>query len=78
MAFSKHLNLQIGQRIKAKVEDISPGGALIVGYEGRLVRLTNTTHRAIARGEVLDLQVVAISPLEFRFFQKSQSLNRLV
>lgn len=78
MANSKNLQLQRGQRIKARVEEVLGGDALIVGYQGNLVRILNSTGTKNEVGDILDLQVVGLQPLEFRFFHNFNGFNRVV
>ena len=78
MAQAEKFNLKRGQRIRARVEDVVSADVVIVSFQGKLVRVANTTANKIQRDDVLDLQVVGIQPLEFRFYVKTRAFERLV
>lgn len=78
MAQIEDFNLKRGQRIRAQVEEVISSEIVIVSFQGKLVRVANSTSNRINRGDVLDLQVVGIQPLEFRFFVRTNSFERMV
>ena len=78
MAFAQHLNLQAGQRIQVRVEELQDWGSLIVHYQGNLFRVMNTSGRVVSIGEILDLQVTSTNPVELRFYKRSAQFERVV
>jgi hypothetical protein len=59
-------DVKLGQTIKAKVDDILPGNELLINFHGDLIRVANETTKIIKRGQMIELIVTAIKPLQFR------------
>lgn len=64
------LNLFEGQRIVARVEDSLSSVDLIVGFQGHLLRVKNTSEQIFNKGDLLDLVVIRSHPLEFQLYTK--------
>jgi hypothetical protein len=62
------MKVREGERISAIVEEVLSRQDLIVGYDGALLRVMNTSNRMFKIGDKLDLVVVRTEPLELQFF----------
>ncbi len=77
MAFAE-LSLVRGARIKARVVELQADNELLVSYQGHFLRVKNHSDRNFHKDDVLNLQVVGTQPLEFKIFERSTSLDRVV
>lgn len=58
--------LQAGDRLKGQVEEILPGGDVIICFSGDLIRVHNETRRPLKVGESVVVTVAAVNPLRFQ------------
>lgn len=64
-------SLKKGQVLRAKVEDISSITGILLNFDGDLLRISNLTGSMIAKGQMIQLQVRSVDPLEFQVFSVS-------
>jgi hypothetical protein len=60
-------NLKLGDSISGRVEELLPGGDLLIAFSGDLLRVHNETRRPFKTGDRVTLIVKAIRPLRFQF-----------
>ncbi|MCB0393461.1 MAG: hypothetical protein KDD25_02815 [Bdellovibrionales bacterium] len=72
------LNLKLGQKVWATVEESISESGLIVNFNGDLVRVENQSHRTFRPGQRIQLDVYSIGPTKFRLVEtKRFNLGRL-
>ena len=60
------MKLQLGQILRGKVIEKLSESALIVSFDGTLLRVENQSRVRIEVGESVSLEIVEIDPLRFR------------
>ena len=65
-------DLQLGDQIKATVEEVLPEAALIVSVEGELFRVLNDTGLQLKSKDTLKMTVVNLNPTLFRLQKYDQ------
>lgn len=69
-------NLQIGQSIHGKVEELLPGDELLINFAGDLLRVHNETRRALCIGSSVTVVVKAVQPLRFQLVEERSEQKR--
>ncbi len=59
-------NLKLGEAVRVQVVDTLPGNELVITLDGDLIRVANESDREIYPGEMIELIVTALKPLQFR------------
>ncbi|GIL16795.1 MAG: hypothetical protein BroJett040_05460 [Oligoflexia bacterium] len=73
------IKLQLGERVRATVEDVSSNDDMIVSVHGQLIRVHNSSSQNLKKGDQLDLVVVGVNPYEFKLYSAyKQKFNRIV
>ena len=67
------LQLRKGQKIFVRVSDVLSLHAVIVEYQGQLLRVVNETGDHLMKGQALTLEVTNESPLLFRIQSRDRS-----
>ena len=80
MAYAEDLFSE-GDLFTATVEEVQDTQTLIVGYQGYLFRVINSTGKLIYQGDRLQLLVVGLKPIELRLLDAApgkfgRSVNR--
>lgn len=66
-------SLQIGELVKAQVLEVQHQGYLILDFYGDLIRVKNELQSDVRKGQLLDLQVISLLPLQFQLFVAKSS-----
>lgn len=66
-----------GEVVRAKVIEVQKAGGILVDIEGLLFLVRNQSARSLQAGDLLSLEVLSISPLEFRI-PSGSSFRRMV
>lgn len=61
--------LRVGQKVWATIEESVDKDVLIVNFSGDLLRVANQTHRNFRTGQRVQLNVVSVEPLSFKFVE---------
>ena len=69
-------NLKLGETIKGIVDDVLPGNELLINFNGDLIRVSNETRKPVKRGQLIELIVTAVSPLQFRLASHPKKAGR--
>lgn len=71
------MGLRLHQKKKARVTEVQRDGALVVSFDGALLRVQNQTKLKFNVGDTVELIVAAVRPLKFKlaYGQQSNSLR---
>ncbi len=64
--------LHLGSRVQAQVVELISSDYMIVSFQGDLLRVKNESKKISKKGDWLELEVVAVKPLAFRFLDVSK------
>ena len=63
-------SLKKGQKVEGKVNEVLPGGDVIVSFAGELLRLSNQTGVQFKNNESITLEVRQVSPIQFQIVRE--------
>ena len=74
----KHVlnDLQLGESVRGRIEEILSGDELLINFSGDLLRVGNETRRPFRVGDLVTVIVKALQPLRFQLLPERAEQRR--
>lgn len=67
--------IQLGQKLLARIEEVVSQNNFIVNFDGDLIRVTNNSNQVIRAGDMVEVIVTSVKPLSFKLSIESRKIG---